>query len=70
MVIEAVISIDPAKRILWATCREWEPCHQKLVAQARNPSKALRTYMEWLEYQISANKLWSHTTKRYTEATE
>ena len=67
---EADVNFEAAKRILWVMCREWELCHKKLVAALENSEKTsseLRTYVQGLEYQMSGNELWSHTTKRYTE---
>ncbi|KAL9123058.1 MAG: hypothetical protein Q9187_000385 [Circinaria calcarea] len=73
MAREVDVSIEAAKRILWAMCREWELCHQQLVARLESkdkPSPGLRDYMKGLEYQMSGNELWSHTTKRYNKTTE
>ena len=70
---ETGVSVEAAKRILWAMCREWELCHGKLVAQVESslekPSSALSTFMKGLEYQMSGNEHWSRTTKRYSEVT-
>lgn len=64
--------IDPAaaKRCLWQMCREWERCHQLLVAKVekdtnQQASAALRAYMKGLEYQMSGNEMWSQSTLRY-----
>lgn len=75
MAQEADISFDAAKRVLWAMCREWEMCHDELVAERKSAAKLgcshdLSEYMQGLEYQMSGNELWSKSTKRYLEVTE
>lgn len=70
---ETGVSVEAAKRVLWAMCREWELCHRKFVAQVESslekPAPSLSAYMKGLEYQMSGNEQWSRTTKRYSEVT-
>ena len=70
LALEADIDVNAAKRILWSMCREWERCHEKLVANIEKEKKqeaspALRVYMKGLEYQMSGNEQWSQSTLRY-----
>ena len=66
---EADIDVVAAKRVLWSMCREWERCHQKLVAkieeEEQQVSPALGAYLKGLEYQMSGNEKWSESTLRY-----
>lgn len=71
---EADVDPQASKRILWSMCREWERCHEKLVAQVeqqqqQQASPALRAYMRGLEYQMSGNEMWSQSTLRYNGVT-
>lgn len=72
MANQADLSVDSAKRILWAMCREWELHHRKLVASIEesvpDPSPALLEYLRGLEYEVSGHELWCHTTDRYRVA--
>ena len=74
MATESDLNIAASKRILWVLCREWESVHQQLVASrkgdGRKCSAAVLDYMKGLEYQMSGNERWSHTTKRYNEAAD
>ncbi len=75
MAKEADININAAKRVLWAMCREWEMCHDELVAKRKSAvglgcSHDVSEYMQGLEYQMSGNELWSKSTKRYIEVSE
>lgn len=75
MAVGANVSVNASKRILWTMCREWEACHDELVAGRRTTDGRLKVrnevmrYMKGLEYQMSGNELWSQTTKRYIEVT-
>ena len=66
---EADIDVVAAKRVLWSMCREWERCHQKLVAkieeEEQQVSPAFWAYLKGLEYQMSGNEKWSESTLRY-----
>jgi len=67
---EAAVDIAASKRLLVYMCREWELCHEQLVAKIRaqpnGRSENLRRYMKGLEYQMGGNETWSQTTKRYS----
>ncbi|TVY35497.1 Aristolochene synthase [Lachnellula subtilissima] len=69
---EADVDIAASKRLLVYMCREWELCHEQLVAKIRvqpnGRSENLRRYMKGLEYQMGGNETWSQTTKRYSMA--
>ena len=71
MADETDLGIAASKRVLWTLCREWESLHQQFVAkrgsELKKPSVAVLDYMKGLEYQMSGNRQWSHTTKRYNE---
>ncbi|KAJ5870146.1 Aristolochene synthase from penicillium Roqueforti [Penicillium solitum] len=66
---ETNLSFDASKRILWPIVREWELVHDDMCAQLLSAgcSEATKAYMKGLEYQMSGNELWSHTTLRYTK---
>ncbi|KAK3177971.1 hypothetical protein OEA41_000103 [Lepraria neglecta] len=74
MAHESDLSIAASKRVLWILCREWESVHQQLVAKRegdlKKASPAVLDYMKGLEYQMSGNTQWSHTTKRYNEVAD
>ena len=74
MADESDLSIAASKRVLWILCREWESVHQQLVAKRegdlKKASPAVLDYMKGLEYQMSGNRQWSHTTKRYNEVAD
>lgn len=74
MADESDLTIAASKRVLWLLCREWEAVHQRLVAtreaDVKKPSPAVLDYMKGLQYQMSGNEQWSHTTKRYNEVAE
>ncbi|KAK7749839.1 carbonyl reductase (NADPH-dependent) ari1 [Cytospora paraplurivora] len=63
----ADVETEAAKRVLWRMCREWEARHLELAQQIQSQvaSLTLGAYIEGLEYQMSGNELWSHTTERY-----
>ena len=69
MAEEADVPIEASKRILMTMSREWEACHERIVAKIESgpmkPSPALKSYLKGLEYQMSGNEYWSRTTKRY-----
>ena len=74
LALEADVDAAAAKRVLWAMCREWERCHEKLVAKVEKEKEqqttpALRAYMKGLEYQMSGNEQWSRSTLRYNGIT-
>lgn len=66
---EASMPIESAKRVLYQLCREWEICHETLVAEilAQRDTPEMRAYLKENEYQISGNEMWSRTTPRYSE---
>lgn len=66
---EASIPIESAKRVLYQVCREWELCHDTLVAEvlAQRDTPEMRAYLKEIEYQISGNEMWSRTTPRYSD---
>lgn len=71
MAVGANVPTDASKRILWTMCREWELCHEQLVAKRKTAggglkcSKEVMRYIKGLEYQMSGNELWSQSTLRY-----
>lgn len=65
MAATANISIDAAKRVLWMMCREWEVCHEQLMASRQCTSRDLVSYCSGLESLMSGNELWGKSTKRY-----
>lgn len=66
---EASMPIESAKRVLYQVCREWELCHETLVAEvlAQRDTPEMRAYLKESEYQISGNEMWSRTTPRYSD---
>lgn len=74
MAHESDLTIAASKRVLWVLCREWELVHQRLVAKRegdiKTASPAVSDYMKGLEYQMSGNRDWSHTTTRYNEVAD
>ncbi|EKG16278.1 hypothetical protein MPH_06512 [Macrophomina phaseolina MS6] len=67
---ETGLSVEACKRVLWAMVREWEAVHDELVESVQNTgriSEAAKLYMKGLEYQMSGNELWSHSTLRYSK---
>ena len=74
MAHEGDLTIAASKRVLWVLCREWELVHQQLVAKRegdlKTASPVVSDYMKGLEYQMSGNRHWSHTTKRYSEVAD
>ncbi|KAF1993247.1 Aristolochene synthase in complex with 12,13 Difluorofarnesyl diphosphate [Amniculicola lignicola CBS 123094] len=67
---ECQISILASKRVLYAMCREWELCHNEIVARklldvSVESRETLKRFTKGLEYQMSGNELWSRTTLRY-----
>lgn len=69
---ESDLSVPGSKRVLFLLCREWEAVHQQLVTQRESDkcTPAMSAYMEGLEYQMSGNEHWSHTTKRYNHVAD
>jgi aristolochene synthase len=67
---ECQISILASKRVLYAMCREWELCHNEIVARKLlevpvDSRETVKRFTKGLEYQMSGNELWSRTTLRY-----
>ncbi len=69
---ESDLSVPGSKRVLFLLCREWEAVHQQLVMKRESEkcTPAMAAYMKGLEYQMSGNEQWSHTTKRYNNAAD
>lgn len=69
---ESSLSIPASKRVLFLLCREWEAIHEELVMKRESEkcTPAMSAYMKGLEYQMSGNEQWSHTTKRYHHAAD
>lgn len=71
MAEESALSVNASKRVLFLLCREWEAIHRQLVVrQSDKCTPAVSAYMKGLEYQMSGNEQWSHTTKRYHDAAD
>lgn len=72
MAEESALSVPASKRVLFLLCREWEITHQQLVTKIESEkfTPAVSAYTKGLEYQISGNEQWSHTTKRYHDAAD
>ena len=69
MSMDAGVSYNTAKRILWVLCREWEIDHQEMVAKVvagkGGADATLKMYLKGLEYVLGGNEYWSETTERY-----
>ncbi|KAH7349074.1 Aristolochene synthase in complex with 12,13 Difluorofarnesyl diphosphate [Pyrenochaeta sp. MPI-SDFR-AT-0127] len=57
MAEEANASLEAAKRILWAMCRERELVHLAEVEELRDCKQDIITYCKGLEYQMSGNEM-------------
>ncbi|EFY87632.1 Aristolochene Synthase [Metarhizium acridum CQMa 102] len=68
-VLSAELGLSPAatKRLLWQMCREWERKHKQLAKDVLSVdhSPDLETYVESLEYMMTAGEVWGLVTARY-----
>jgi aristolochene synthase len=69
---DAELTAPASKRVLYALCREWEQDFKRAVHAVlqKRDTRAMRAYLQGLEYQMTGNELWSRTTLRYLAPSE
>lgn len=72
MARESDLDVLGSKRVLFLLCREWEAVHRRLVTERESEkcTPAMSAYVQGLEYQMSGNEQWSHTTMRYNSVAD